>query len=327
MRMRNCVLFGVAFASMAAYAEPINLGCSARGPLAALSNSAAFREAIGDANPANFLGSVYDVNGQQLSPQSSKAMQCPLFIDSDATPSAAASKAILRAEASIRTAKPEPQSTAPAETGAIVISSAAGVVFEIPQQGFAISSVQDRRLDASKPETGSARTRRNIQAQAAPASVLKKEEIRSEAAKMGPEPTAHVEVAQHQRQVEVTGRQSVPAIQPQESLALSLGRTLGLIRQVETRGRGPVLEIDPLMMFVYFLALFVAVGVVALLVFTPRAPATPAQRRLELLEAESMRFAALDRYAIRQTDVPVLKMQKPVQTAPRRVSPSLVAGD
>ncbi len=325
MRMRNFVLFGIVFTSMAVYAEPIDLGCSARGPLAALSSSAAFREAIGGANPANFLGSVYDVNGQQLSPQSSKAMKCPLFIDSDAKPSASASKAILSAEAGIRTARPEPQFTAAAESRALVVSSVEGVLAVIPQPEIAASIVQEKPQAAPKRETGSAPSRHIVRT--VPASALKKEQVRSEVAKLGPQPAAPAPVAQSPKRVEVLTGRSAPANPPQENMALSVGRAMGLIRQVETRSRGPVLEIDPLMMLLYFLALFVVVGAAALLMFNPRPLVTPAQRRLELLEAESMGFAALDRYARRQTDVPALRRPNSVQVAPRRTSPSLAAGD
>ncbi len=325
MRMRNFVLFGIAFASMAVYAEPINLGCSARGALAALTSSVAFREAIGDANAANYLGSVYDASGQQLSPQSAKALHCPLFIDSDAQPSASASKAILSAEAAARTAKPELQAAAPVAHGALVVSSVEGIVAVVPQPEVAVSKAQDQPQVAPKRETASARTRHVVKATSVTGPV--KQQTRSEVAQVRPEPAPPVAAAQSPKQVEVTNRQSTPATQREESLVLSFGRALGMIRQVETGGRAPVLEIDPLMMLLYFLALFVLVGAVALLAFNPRPLMTPAQRRFELLEAESLGFAASDRYKNRQADMAGLKRQKPVQSAPSRVSPSLVAGD
>ena len=333
MRMRNFVLFGMAFASLAVYAEPINLGCSPRGPLAALSSSAAFREAIGDANPANFLGSVYDVNEQQLSPQSTKALQCPLFIDSDATPSASASKAILSAEAGLlRAGKPEKKSATPTEDGTVVISSAAGVVDTIQLPPMRTSGAQERPQAAPKPKANKTQRTRTATA----VSRLRPDipQIQREAPSPKPQLAVQAEAVQSPRQVEKNLEQSAPTSRSEENLALSVAQTMRLIRRVETRGGQSVLEFNPLMAVVYFLALFVFAGALALPFFQPRPLTAPVHNKFALLQTGSSGFDSSVHFGVNRAetsrfkiDSPVFKGGKPVQAASRRESPSLVAGD
>jgi hypothetical protein len=283
MKIHNFVLLGMAFATMAVYGEPINLGCNARGPLAALDSSVAFREAIGAANPANFLASVYDVNGQQLSPASSKALQCPLFIDSNAVASASSSRAILSAEASVRSEKPKQQAAAPVavpvENETILILSAAGVVAQIPQPEIRNPEPQEKPLAKSlakhhaKPhaalraEAGKTQNGRVVTT----ASVLgfENELLQSGASKLGQELKALAPALPAPKQIEAAKAQSVSAVQYQQSAFLSLAQALRLIKQVQIRGSQSALEFDPLMVLLDFFALFAAILAFCLLVFYP----------------------------------------------------------
>lgn len=326
---RNFVVFAMAFAGLAAYGEPINLGCSARGPLAALRSSAEFREAFGSANPANFLGGVYDVNGVRLSPLSSRALQCPLFIDSDATPSASASKAILSAEANLRAPRPNPQTTAPTpiESSTLVVESASGVVAEIPVPVVANPAAQAAVSASPSPEPRGIRSRRAIEA--ASKLTVSKERTLSEVAKSAPEPPVQAQVLQAPSRVDAPRAQITPAIQaPQvdEELVLSLGLKLGLIRKVERPFGQTALEFNPLMMVLYFLALFVVAGAAALLFWSPRYPTAAVRRRLDPLETVFRRFESPDGLPIRGS-VPAMRAPRPVPASRRHAAPSLVPGD
>lgn len=97
MKTLSSLLFAVAFAATAVASNQINLGCGSQGPLDLLSASAEFRDVIGDSNPANYLGSIYDPKGVVLTPETVSALGCPLFINSDAKPSGKMAKAILAA--------------------------------------------------------------------------------------------------------------------------------------------------------------------------------------------------------------------------------------
>jgi hypothetical protein len=295
MKMRNLTLFGMVLASMAAYGEPINLGCSARGPLAALNGSVAFREAIGAANPANFLGSVYDVNGQQLSPETAKALQCPLFIDSTASPSASMSKAILSAQASARTGKAEEQTAAPAESKTVTVLAASGVVLQFPQPEMADTKEAETQAEpqtktqadqhAKPPATSKAESSRNPNGRVVmTASVAgpESERLRSAASKLGQELKAIAAEVPTPKLVEEVRERSASAVESQKSWVLSLAQAILLVRQVGTRGSEAALEFNPLMALLDFVALFGAIFAFCLLVFYPRLATAAVQRRTDL---------------------------------------------
>jgi hypothetical protein len=285
MKMRNLVMCAMAIAAVPAYGEPIDLGCSARGPLAALTDSVAFREAIGAANPANFLGSVYDVNGLQLSSATAKSMRCPLFIDSDASSSASASKAILRAEASAQAVKAEEQTVARVESKSIVVLSAAGEVARLPQPETNRSEVQAKPQEATKAQLARTQSTRVVSPASSPApqnSQLHAEVSQAVVSRITQEQPAPAAAVWIPRQVEATAEQSAPAAQTEQSWALSVAQATRLIRQVKVRGNDAVLEFNPAMVLFDFTALFGAILACGVLVFNPRPATASANERRDL---------------------------------------------
>jgi hypothetical protein len=135
MKMYSLVLFAVAFATTAV-ASNVNLGCDVRGPLYQLMSSVEFREAIGDSNPANYLAQVFDSKGIYLTPATTRALQCPLYVSSDAEPSASASQAILDAgtlQAEKTKAKPASSAT---EEKSVKVFSSRGEIARIAQPAY-----------------------------------------------------------------------------------------------------------------------------------------------------------------------------------------------
>jgi hypothetical protein len=268
MKMYSFVLLATAFTTMAVYGEPIDLGCNARGPLAALQGSAALRKAIGDANAANFLGSVYDVNGQRLSPGSYKHLQCPLFIDSSAEPSAAASKAILRAEAGIRAEEPEQQaSTAAGQITPILVLGASGVVAQFPQPETRNAEPQEKPQAARNADAG--RTEKRRDATAVSDLALDNQQLQPETSKPRQEMMVQALAVPGPKQVDGPREQNSSSVQSQKSLFLSFAESTGLIRHARTGDSEASLEFNPVMVLFDFLALFSAVLAFSLLVFHP----------------------------------------------------------
>ena len=294
MKMRSFVLLAMASAAMTAYGEPIDLGCSARGPLAALNNSVAFREAIGSANPANFLGSVYDVNGQLLSPLSAKSMHCPLFIDSNATPSASASNAILSAQAIVRAEKPAEQSATPVENKPIMVISAAGVVDQIPQPEQKNSETKQEPLAAPKAAASTIQNRRIVPA----VSALGHEnsQLQSEVSKPRQQLTVQAAVVPIPKLVEETRQQIIAAVGSEQNSVLSLAQAIRLVRQVQIRNSEAVLEFNPVMVLLDFSALFAAILAFCLMVFHPRSRVPAVDETTDPYHVTLRRIDSLERF-------------------------------
>jgi hypothetical protein len=267
MKMYSFVLLATAFTTMAVYGEPIDLGCNARGPLAALKGSVAFRKAIGDANAANFLGSVYDVNGERLSSGSYKHLQCPLFIDSSAEPSAAASKAILLAEARVRVEEPEQQATAAGQITPILVLGASGVVAQFPQPETRNAEPQEKPQAARNAEAGITEKRRGVTAVSGLG--LDNQQLQPETSKPRQELMVQALAVPSPKQVEGPREQNSSAVQSQKSLFLSFAESTGLIRHARSGESEASLEFNPVMVMFDFLALFAAVLAFSLLVFHP----------------------------------------------------------
>lgn len=303
MKMSNFVLLILAFGTITVYGDPIDLGCNPRGPLAALKSSAAFREAIGEANPANFLSSVYDVNGQRLTPGSFKALHCPLFVNSNAEQSASASKAILRAEARVQTKAPVVEVAATVQNQSITILSAAGVVAQVPQPEISKVGVPETSQAASKVETGRIETRRveTAVADLRPAH----EKLPQESPKSGLELPGRAVSVPSATPAEEKREYLSSVTQSQNSPIMSLAEATGLIRQSKTAYSGASLEINPFMALFDFAAFFAAVLAFGLLVF---------QRRRQTVEVRASR-SELYRAALSGFD---LRVQEPVRVAPRR---------
>jgi hypothetical protein len=302
MRTYSFVLLGVAFSAMAAYGEPIDLGCNARGPLAALENSAEFRDAIGTANPANFLSSVYDVNGQRLAPGFLKALQCPLFIDSAAEPSASESKAILRAELSAPANSPDVQATKLVLNQSITVASAAGIVDQIPQPEIVKAEIQEKPQFAPNEVTGRKHNRRVETAvvglrhpkEPMPRETSKARQDLMVQASSAPSPAPSVEKKDRISTV----------VDTQNSQILSLAEATGLIRQSRNAYSGASLEINPVMALFDFVALFAAVlGFGVLLIY-------PGRKTFGVRSKSELYWAALNGLDAR--------MPEPVRVAPRR---------
>jgi hypothetical protein len=284
MKMYSFALLAMAFTTVAVSGEPIDLGCNARGPLAALKGSAAFRKAFGEANPANFLGSVYDVNGQQLSPGSFKALHCPLFIDSNAEPSASASTAILRAEAGVRAAEPEEQSIAADQNKPIMVLAAAGVVAQFPQPAILNPATQERLQAAPKAEARKAQDRRG--ATAARGLGLKNQQTQPGISKPSQELTPRALAVPSPKQIVEKRAQSSSVAQSQKSLVWSVAEATGLIRQARTGGSAGLPEFNPVMVLFDFAALFAAVLAFCLMVaYRPGLRLAPVQNRADLYRA------------------------------------------
>lgn len=306
MKTYNFVLLAMAFTTMAVYGEPIDLGCNARGPLAALKGSAAFRKAIGDANAANFLGSVYDVNGQQLSPGSFKALQCPLFIDSNAEPSAAASKAILRAEVRVRAEEPEQQAIAPAQNSPILVLGAAGVVAQFPQPETRNAELQVKPQAARKAETPGTQDRRG--ATAVSGLGLESQQLQPETSKPRQELMFQASVVPSPKLVDRPREQSSSLAQSQKSLVLSFAEATGLIRQARTGDSEASLEFNPMMVLFDFVAFFAALLAFGLLVFHQ------GLRTAEVHSRADVYRAVLNGIDL-ETQPPVLKTPRRAQSA------------
>jgi hypothetical protein len=308
MKTYNFVLLAMAFTTMAVYGEPIDLGCNARGPLAALKGSAAFRKAIGDANAANFLGSVYDVNGQRLSSESYKHLQCPLFIDSSAEPSAAASKAILRAEARVRAEEPEQQATAVPQDAPILVLGAAGVVAQFPQPETRNAEPQEKLQAARNAEARRTEERRG--ATAVSDLGLDNQQLRPETSKPRHESMVQALTVPSPKQVDRPREQSSSLAQSQKSLVLSFAEATGLIRQARSGESEASLEFNPVMVLFDFLALFAAVLAFSLMVFHPGFRTAEVHNRADVYRA-----------VLNSID---LETQSPVHVTPRR-APSVQA--
>lgn len=306
MKMRNFVLFAVASSTMAIYGEPIDLGCNARGPLAALNSSVAFRKAIGAGNPANYLSSISDVNGQQLSPGSSKALQCPLSIDSNALPSPSASKAILLAEARVRSHQLEQQPVAPGQASPILVSAAAGVVAAFPQPDNQKSETQVVPQAAPRAEAGGTPARRSAPVASDPGRQDQQFQTGSLEAKR--EWTLQPLAVPSPKKAEKKNEQSIPAAGSQENGVLSLAEAIGLIRQTRTANSVGLLEFDPVMVLFDFLGLFSAVLAFCLLVFHPGLRTAAVRSKADLYRA-----------ILRGDD---LRAPEALQVAPRRSPPA-----
>ena len=305
MKMYYFPLLAMAFITTAVYGEPIDLGCNGRGPLAALDSSATFRKAIGEANPANFLSSVYDSNGQQISPESAKSLHCPLFIDSNSEPSASASMAILRAGVRVRAAEPEEQSTAAAPNQPIMVLAAAGVVAQFQQPEIQKSETQEEPQAAPPAKAG--RIQHRQVSIAASVLGLEKQQLQPETSKPSHGLEVHASAVPSSRQVVEKSEQHSAAAQFQKSPVLSFAEATGLLRQSRTGDSEAPLEFNPVMVLFDFVALFTAVLSCCLLVFDPgiRTP------------AEHQRRADMYRAALGGID---LRQQQPVQAAPGRAS-------
>jgi hypothetical protein len=303
MKTYNFVLLAMALTTVAVYGEPIDLGCNARGPLAALNSSTAFREVIGGANPANFLSSVYDANGQRLTPVSFKTLQCPLFVDSNAEPSVSASKAILRAEAGGRAEMPEAQSTAAVENQPITVISAAGVVAQFPQPEMQQPETPEIPQAVSKAETG--RTQNRRAETVAPDLRLADQGLSQGTPKPRQELAAHVLNVPSPKQL-VEKREQIPSVaQSQNSPILSFAEATGLIRQPRTWGSGALLEFNPIMALFDFVALFATVLAFCLVIFRPGLRTYSLRVRPGQFRAASNRFD--------------FRAQEGVRSTPRRV--------
>jgi hypothetical protein len=306
MKMYSFVLLATAFATVAVYGEPIDLGCNGRGPLAALESSAAFRKAIGAGNPANFLSGVYDVNGQKLSPGSSKALQCPLFIDSNAEPSASASKAILMAETRVRAEEPKEQAIAPAQNAPIMVVAAAGVVAQFPQPEVQKAETLEGPQAPVQAATG--RVHKGRVAKAASVQALENQQVLSETSEPAQELTVHALAVPSPQQVEEKRERISSAGQSQKNEVLSFAEAIGLIRQVRTGAGVGSLEFNPVMVFFDFAALFSAVLAFCLLIVHPG------------FRTAVVNHNTVDRYRevlMRGIDP---QAQAPVHFAPRRAS-------
>ena len=278
--MRTHVPLAMVFAAVALYGEPIELGCNARGPLAALRSSATFLKAIGDANPANYLGSVYDASGQRLSSGTYKALRCPLFIDSTATPSAAASKAILRAEVGIRVARSEEQAIAVAGVKPLAVYSAAGVVVELPPSLMKQSGPEQRPQEAAKPQER-ASGRQVETASTAPTLGNETAQAKANAPRESALPPS-VQAAPPDDPVQEERVEASTANASQVGVALTLGQAFRLVRRVETRDGETTYELDPAVALVHFLALFGMILAFGLLIVHPGRPVENIRTRMDI---------------------------------------------
>lgn len=278
--MRHFVPIALVFATVAAYGEPIELGCSARGPLAALQSSSAFRKAIGGANPANYLGSVYDQNGTQLSPESFKTLRCPLFIDSSATPSASRSKAILNAEVGIVVAKQVVQTAATVEKQPLTVFSAAGVVAQLPTSELSGARSQERPQPAPKEKAALAAKAQVVLP--SPELPLQSRQVAAEASQPAPAEPVAAASEPGGAPVEDYATPSYSADPVQDNWLLSLAQALRLIRQVQGSGGESAFVFNPAMVLVDFLALFMAILSFSLLVFHPGSPVAVVRSRVDV---------------------------------------------
>ena len=319
MRTYNFLVLGVAFSAMAVSGQTIQLGCNARRPLMALKNSTAFREAIGSANPANFLSSVYDVNGQRLTPESFRSLQCPLFVNSDAAPSASASNAILRAEAKGGTTAVKEQTSAVTAGQPITILSAAGVVAEIPLAEMHTTATQE--LPQAAPPVVAARVR--IKQAERAVSSLKPEDpkVQPETFQPVPElPAQALAVTGAAQAQAIETRQNVSlARQSEDRTLLTFGEASGLIRLSRNGDGVASLEINPVLALLFFTAVFGAVMVLGLMIFRPgprefrvRVKSTVLRAAMSGLDA---RVPEPVRVTARRLD---LRVPEPVRVAPRR---------
>jgi len=283
MKMHNFVLFGVVFSAVAVYGEPIDLGCHVHGPLAALNSSAAFREVIGAANPANFLSSVYDVNGQQLTPGSFKALQCPLFIDSNAKPSASASNAILRAEGNARVKAPEEQTTAAVQDQPFMVLAATGVVAQFLQPELQKAETQEGPQAAPKAETSRARNTRGRAL--ASGLVPENQQLTRKISKPRREWTVHALAAPRPKDVNVERAQISSVARSQNSPVLSFAEAIGLARPSRTGDSTALLESNPIMVLFDFVGSLAAVLGLCLLVVHQGRRAFGVRTKLELYRA------------------------------------------
>jgi hypothetical protein len=273
-----------------------------------LKSSTAFREAIGEANPANYLSSVYDVNGQRLTPGSFKALQCPLFVNSNAQQSASASKAILRAEARVQTKATAVEVAATVQNQSITIFSAAGVVAQVPQPEILKVGAPEKLQVPSKVETGRTETRR---VESAVADLRRAhEKSPQETSKSGldlPDRALSVPSATPAEEK----REYLSSItQSQNSPIVSFAEATGLIRQSKTAYSGASLEINPFMAFFDFVALFAAVLAFGLLVFRP------------VRQASEVRVSRSDLYRAALSGFD-LRLQEPVRVAAPRRPPAV----
>jgi hypothetical protein len=211
------------------------------------------------------LSSVYDVDGQQISPSSFKALQCPLFIDSSAEPSASASRAILMAEARVRAEEPKEQTAAPAQNTPIVVMAAAGVVAQFPQPEMQESKTQQTPQAASKAQARKTQSRRV--ATAVSDLGLQNQQLRPETSKPGQELTLQILAGSSPQQVEGTRERQSSLSQSQKSLILSFAETTGLLRQTRTGNSEALLEFNPMIVLLDFVAFFAAVLAFCLLVY------------------------------------------------------------